>query len=63
MKKVTLPKSKKHYFILLNGEYMGESWAVSPEKARTNFWWRFVKDEDEHTVRTYDPQDFDVVEA
>ena len=54
---------KKHYYITLNGEYMGESWAVSPEKARANFWWNFVKDGDEYTPRSYDPEDFDVVEV
>lgn len=54
---------KKHYYITLNGEYMGESWAVLPEKARANFWWNFVKDGDEYTPRSYDPEDFDVVEV
>lgn len=63
MKKVVLPKSKKHYYILHHGEYAGESWAVSPQKARVNFWWKFCKYEDEMTTREYNPEDFDVVEA
>lgn len=66
MKKVTLPpdrKKKKHYYVMLHGEYMGETWAVSPEKGRVNFWWKFAKNEDEYTVREYNPEDFDIVEA
>ena len=54
---------KKHYYILSNGEMIGETWAVSPNKARVNFWWKFVKNNDPYTVRTMDPKDFDVVEA
>lgn len=58
------PKKKKiHYYIILHGKYMGESWAVSPAKARTNFWWKFVKECDEYSPREYDPEDFDVIEA
>lgn len=63
MKPIKYRTPKKHYYIMLNGECMGETWAVSPEKARTNFWWKYVKEEDEYTPRDYDPEDFDVVEA
>lgn len=64
MKPITgTQKPKKHFYILLNGSKVGESWAVSPEKARTNFWWKCVKGEDEFSPRDYDPKDFDVVEA
>lgn len=54
---------KKHYYIILNGKQVGETWAVSPEKARANFWWKYVKGEDEMSYREYDPEDFDVIEA
>ena len=63
MKPIKYRTPKKHYYIMLGGEYMGETWAVSPEKARTNFWWKYVKEGDEYTHRDYDPEDFDVVEA
>lgn len=56
-------KPKKHYYIMLNGEYIGETWAVSPAKARVNFWWKYEKEEDPYTTRDLDPEDFDVVEA
>ena len=59
----TTKKPKKHFYILLNGEKVGESWAVSDKKARVNFWWKFVKERDAFTIREYDPEDFDVVEA
>lgn len=63
MKKIKEQKPKIHYYILLNGNYVGESWAVSPAKAKNNFWWRWVKEEDPLHPRDYDPSDFDVVEA
>ena len=63
MKKLNFNKVKKHYYIMLHGEYVGESWAVSPEKARANYWWRYVKYENELASRDYDPEDFDVVEV
>ena len=56
-------KSKKLFYILYNGKMVGQSWAVSPEKARVNFWWKFVKGEDERSAREYNPEDFDVVEG
>ena len=33
---------KKKFVILLDGEKVGESWAVSAEKAITNHWWKFI---------------------
>lgn len=63
MKPIGNKKTKKHYYIILNGDYIGDSWAVSPEKARANFWWNYVKECDEFTPRELDPEDFDVVEA
>lgn len=62
MKKIREYKPKKHYHILLNGRGVGESWAVSPQKAINNYWWRVVKGEDPYSVRNYEPSDFDAVE-
>lgn len=59
----TTKKPKKHFYILLDGEKIGESWAVSAKKAINNFWWKQVKNEDEYSQRDYDPEDFDAVEA
>lgn len=52
---------KRHYYILLNGEYVGQAWAVSEAKAVTNYWWKFVKECDPFTVREYDPSDFEAI--
>ena len=60
----TRDKPKKiHYYVILDGKCVGETWAVSPKKARANFWWKFVKECDEFSPREYDPEDFDMVEA
>ena len=63
MKPIEGKSRKRHYYIILNGKHIGESWAVSPKKAIANFWWRWVKENDEFTPRTYNPEDFDAVEA
>ncbi len=66
MKKITQSKprkTKKRYYILFDGLKVGETWAVSPDKARVNFWWKYVKGECETAPRGYDPEDFDVIEA
>lgn len=54
---------KQHYYIILNDQMVGETWAVSPEKARSNFWWKNVKYENELNPRIYSPEDFDVIEV
>lgn len=54
---------KRHFYILLNGQYVGESWAVSPEKAINNYWWKNVKNESVFSPREHNPRDFDAVEA
>lgn len=57
-------KPKKHFVILLNGEYYAESWAVSPQKAISNVWWKFQKEEDVfNTDYSYSVEDFDAVEV
>lgn len=58
-----MPKSKKKYYIMLGGRHVGESWAVSPQKAVSNWWWKNIKGENEFSPRDYDPEDFDAVEA
>lgn len=60
---MTAKKPKRHYYIIFNGSYVGETWAVSAEKARNNYWWKKVKQEDANSIRTYNPSDFDVIEA
>ncbi len=61
MKKTTYRQPKRRFAILLNGEKVGESWAVSAEKAINNYWWKYVKGEDEMAPRYYNPSDFDAV--
>lgn len=57
-----MKQPKKHYYILLDGQCVGESWAVSAKKAINNFWWRAVKEGDVYASREYDPSEFDAVE-
>ena len=55
---------KKHYYIMdETGSYCGETWAVSPEKAVTNWWWNYIKDRNEMTPAAIRPEDLDAVEA
>ena len=63
MRPIKERKPKKHFYIILNGRQVGESWAVSAEKARANYWWKNVKYGDEFSPRDYEPDDFDVIEA
>lgn len=58
----TARKPKKHYYIIHRGRCVGESWAVSPEKAIANYWWKYCKGEDEFSPRNENPDDFDAVE-
>ena len=58
----SVPKKKKHFYILLNGKCVGESWAVSDRKAVTNWWWKNVKYESALSPRDYSPSDFEAVE-
>lgn len=55
-------RPKRHYYILLNGAYVGESWAVSAAKAINNYWWKNVKQYNEYNTRLLNPADFDAVE-
>lgn len=63
MRPIQERKPKKKYYIIHDGEMVGESFAVSPEKAVTNWWWKHVKHEDEFSIRTYGPEELDAVEA
>ena len=58
-----IPDTKRKYRIMLRGVCVGESIAVSPEKAINNWWWKNVKGEDEFSPRYYDPSEFDAVEG
>lgn len=62
-KDIKVYKNYKHYFILLRGSCVGESWAVSPQKAIVNWWWKNDKLGNQFTYRTHNPQDFDAVEV
>lgn len=55
-------RPKKHYYIILDGKCVGESWAVSVAKAINNFWWKNVKEGNPLTERILDPADFDAVQ-
>ncbi len=59
----TTKKPKRHFYIIRDGKHVGDTWAVSPEKARVNFWWKYVKYGNPYTISEQSPEDFDVVEA
>lgn len=54
---------KKRYYIIHRGHKVGETWAVSPEKAANNYWWKYHKECDPYKYTDYKPSDFDVMEA
>lgn len=54
-------KSKRHFYILLDNEYVGQTWAVSEAKARVNWWWNNVKYNDQFRYREYNPEDFEAI--
>lgn len=57
-------KQPKHrYFILHRGRKVGETWAVSEEKAANNYWWKEHKQCNPYTYTEWKPSDFDVVRA
>jgi hypothetical protein len=55
-------KPKRHFAVLLNGEYYAETWAVSAKKAVNNVWWNFEKDRSPYTYTSLSVDDFDAVE-
>lgn len=56
-------KKKHHYMVLLHGKPYAETWAVSPQKAISNAWWKYEKCEDVYNGRyDYTVDDFDAVE-
>lgn len=55
-------KPKKHFYIIHKGRMAGESYAVSPEKAIANWWWKNIKQGNAFSPREYSPSDFDAVE-
>lgn len=56
-----MKQPKRHYYILHNDEYVGQTWAVSEAKARTNWWWDNVKFNDEFNPRTMDPDELEAI--
>jgi hypothetical protein len=51
----------RHYYILLDGEYVGQTMAVSEAQARNNYWWKEVKGRDAYSERWLDPTDFEAI--
>lgn len=54
-------QSKKHFYILLDGEYVGQTWAVSEAKAKVNWWWDNVKYNDQFSYRAIDPSELEAI--
>lgn len=57
-----MSKPKREYAILLKGEKVGISYAVSPEKAILNYWWKHDKKCSAYTSCLYGPEKYDAVE-
>lgn len=53
---------KRRFLILYEGRTVGESWAVSADKAINNYWWRECKKYDQYAYTNYRPSDFDAIE-
>ena len=53
---------KKHYAVIRNGNYVGETWAVSAKKAISNIWWKQEKLENRYSSAEYSVDDYDAVE-
>lgn len=56
-----MESKKRHFYILLDGEYVGQTWAVSEEKAVVNYWWKYVKCGDQYSERYLNPSDFEAI--
>lgn len=54
-------RTKRHYYILYNGEYAGQAWATSEAEAVKNFWWNNVKGRDPFSERCLNPTDFEAI--
>lgn len=53
---------KRRYAIIYEGKKVGESWAVSAEKAINNYWWINDKNRSQFTQTDIRPSDYDAVE-
>ena len=58
-----MKQTKRRFYIIHNGHKVGETWAVSAEKATTNYWWKNHKECNPYTYTDFKPSDFDAVEA
>lgn len=58
-----MTKPKLHFYIIHNGRKVGETWAVSADKATTNYWWKNYKCGDPYSRTEYKPSDFRAVLA
>lgn len=63
MRAIKEAPKKRHFYILLNGSYLGETWAVSEAKAINNVWWKKIKEEDYYHIRDCEPDDLEAVEV
>lgn len=56
---MTVDTTKRCYYVLLNDEYIGQTWAVSEAKAKNNIWWKLVKENDQFKSVNIRPSDFE----
>lgn len=56
-----MKRIQQHYYILLDGDYVGQQWARSEEEACSRYWWKNVKDGDKYSYRFMDPSDFEAI--
>ena len=56
---MTMDTAKRCYYVLLNDEYIGQTWAVSEAKAKSNIWWKLVKENDQFKAVNIRPSDFE----
>lgn len=57
---VKIPQTKYKYIGFLDGERIGETTAVSAEKAANNLWWLYGKKRNQFTACAWKPWDLKI---
>ena len=53
---------KNFYYIYLDDEFIGQTWARSEEEAKKNVWWKRFKNGDKYVTSAYDPSDLEALQ-
>lgn len=53
---------KNFYYIYLDDEFIGQTWARSEEEAKKNIWWKRFKNGDKYITSAYDSSDLEALQ-